>query len=269
MDQRKLKRKEAYLFMRTYSIYIIRNTVNNKVYIGQTCQSVQERFCQHLKPSTSKQRGSYKIYNAMKKYGRDKFYVETLENGIKESEIDRKEIEYIEKFNSFENGYNSTPGGDGKTISKIRDIETFRILYYGGVDLKDIAKKFNVHVETVKRTAESLGLPKRNNKITREYLEKYADRKTNIDIAIEMDVDEYTVTRAFKKYGIKRGKGCNNSNNRQNQKQLNEYQIRLFKDLWMKKEDLSVMANIFEVHKRTLFEYARKLGLPKRRYISD
>lgn len=253
--------------MRTYSIYIIRNTVNNKVYIGQTCQSVKERFCQHLKPSTSKQRGSYKIYNAMKKYGRDKFYVETLESGISESEIDQKEIEYIEKFNSFENGYNSTPGGDGKTISKIRDIETFRILYYGGVDLKDIAKKFNVHVETVKRTAESLGIPKRNNKITREYLEKYADRKKNIDIAIEMDVDEYTVTRAFKKYGIKRGKGCNNVNNKQNQNRIDQSQLETFMKMWMKKEDLLVMSDTFKVNQRTLFAYAKKLGLPKRRYI--
>lgn len=253
--------------LRTYSIYIIRNTVNDKVYIGQTCQSVKERFCQHLKPSTSKQRGSYKIYNAMKKYGRDKFYVETLETGISESEIDQKEIEYIEKFNSFENGYNSTPGGDGKTISRIRDIETFRILYYGGVDLKDIAKKFNVHVETVKRTAESLGIPKRNNKITREYLEKYADRKTNIDMVIEMDVDNYTITRAFRKYGIKRGKGCNNKKNKQNQYKLNQDQMELFKTMWMKKEDISVMEETFGIKSHTLFDYAKRLNLPKRSCI--
>ena len=30
--------------MREYSIYIIRNTENEKVYIGQTCQSVVERL---------------------------------------------------------------------------------------------------------------------------------------------------------------------------------------------------------------------------------
>ena len=30
-------------------VYIIRNTVNDKVYIGQTTQSIEERFKQHLR----------------------------------------------------------------------------------------------------------------------------------------------------------------------------------------------------------------------------
>lgn len=59
---------------RAYSIYIIKNTINNKVYIGQTSQSVDERFREHMKPSTIKKRGNYKIYNAIEKYGKENFY---------------------------------------------------------------------------------------------------------------------------------------------------------------------------------------------------
>jgi hypothetical protein len=58
--------------MRTGSIYIIKNTVNDKVYIGQTTMAVHERFMVHMKPSTAKLRRNYKLYNAVTKYGRDK-----------------------------------------------------------------------------------------------------------------------------------------------------------------------------------------------------
>ena len=117
---------------RLYSIYIIRNTVNNKVYIGQTCRSVHERFMQHLKPSVSKQRGTYKIYNAINKHGKDKFYIEVLETNICADDIDNREIYYIDLYNSYNNGYNSTLGGDCKTISKVQDIVLLKQLFEEG-----------------------------------------------------------------------------------------------------------------------------------------
>ena len=93
---------------RSYSIYIIKNKINKKVYIGQTCQSPKERFAQHMKPSTHKTRGSYKLYNAIKKYGKENFYFEVLEKNISKKEIDEKEIYYINLYDSYYNGYNST-----------------------------------------------------------------------------------------------------------------------------------------------------------------
>ncbi len=59
--------------MRTGSIYIIKNTINDKVYIGQTTMTVHERFMSHKKPCVLKQRSTYKLYNAMNKYGSDNF----------------------------------------------------------------------------------------------------------------------------------------------------------------------------------------------------
>lgn len=213
--------------MREYSIYIIRNKVNDKVYIGQTSQSVKERFNQHKKPSTIKKRGSYKIYNAMQKYGIENFYVETLETGISESAIDAKECEYIEKFDSFRNGYNSTPGGDSKTISKIEDVELFKDMYLRKIELKEIANHFCVHKITVRRTADALGLPSRVDRVTKEYLLENKDKKMNIEMAKELNVDPETISRAFKRFGIPRGKGCNNFRNKQNQVRQIEGQLSI------------------------------------------
>ena len=108
---------------REYSIYIIRNKINDKVYIGQTSQSVAVRFSQHMKPSTTKQRGTYKIYNAVNKYGKENFYYEILEEHLTSEQADEREVYYIKQFNSYENGYNSTRGADTKTISKVQDVE--------------------------------------------------------------------------------------------------------------------------------------------------
>lgn len=253
--------------MRTYSVYIIRNTVNEKVYIGQTIQTIEERFKQHLKPSVHKQRGNYKLYNAMRKYGKENFYVELLEENISADEIDAKEIQYIEEYDSFFNGYNSTKGGDGKTISKIDDVELFKELYLKGAEIETLAMIFNVNKVTVRRTACSLGMPKRVFKVTKEYLIKNI-RKTNKKMAKELNVDEETITRAIKRYGIRRGKGCNNTKNKQNQPKLSKADKEEFKRMW---NDVNVpvtdIAKKLNIHIRTVYEYKERLGLPNRRSI--
>jgi group I intron endonuclease len=210
-----INKKEKHT-MKKYSIYIIRNKKNEKVYIGQTCNSIEERFRQHMKPSTIKKRGSYKIYNAISKYGSENFYCELLEGNIKAKDVDEKEIYYIELYNSYYNGYNSTHGGDSKTISKIQDVDLLIKLFEDNYEYQEIANEFNVCKETVVRTLRSIGL-KRNNKISEEYLINNT-HKTNIEIANEFNVDPMTVGRAFKKYDIKRGTGCSNKLNKQNMK---------------------------------------------------
>lgn len=108
-------------------IYKIENIINHKVYIGQTSQErgFKDRYCR-------KGRGIERVYNsylyeqkhnrcynvhlfkAIEKYGFDAFVVdEIFDVALTEYELNEKEIFYIEKFDSFRNGYNSTLGGDG------------------------------------------------------------------------------------------------------------------------------------------------------------
>ena len=108
--------------MKTGQIYIIKNKINNKVYIGQTTTNYKTRFIQHCKPSCVRTR-HYKLYNAIKKYGKDNFYIELLETNIPIDKLNEKEISYIEEYNSFNKGYNATKGGDGRTINKQYDEE--------------------------------------------------------------------------------------------------------------------------------------------------
>lgn len=125
-------------------IYIIKNTVNGKVYIGQTRVSVDLRWKEHLRHA---QYGDQVINRAMRKYGVDKFYIETLEI-CDVSIIDEREIYYIDLFDSTNKtkGYNVSLGGSTpKFKRKALSISDLVDLYVNkGFTLSEIANKFEV-----------------------------------------------------------------------------------------------------------------------------
>ena len=57
-------------------IYIIKNEVNNKVYIGKTIQKLENRWHDHL----SKWSNCRKLKEAMDQLGRENFYIQILED---------------------------------------------------------------------------------------------------------------------------------------------------------------------------------------------
>lgn len=227
--------------MRKGSIYIIKNKCNDKVYIGQTMQSVENRFKQHSKPSTIKKRGTYKLYNAFKKYGINNFYFEILEEEISKNELNSKEIYYIEKYNSYKLGYNSTNGGESKAICKITDIELLKEMFFSGKKYEEIANFFKVSKVTVQRTLHSLKI-KRNLILTKEYLLKNKDIKTNKQIAKEFNISPASVSRAYKRYNIKKGTGSLNILNIQNKSKITKEMLERF--VYLPNKDIAEKLNI-------------------------
>lgn len=97
------------------SIYLIVNLVNNKKYVGQTIQPIERRFKSHFYKGDSP-----KLYNALKKYGKSKFKLITLkcivttDFDILAKKLDESEIFYIQYYDSINNGYNISLGGQRK-----------------------------------------------------------------------------------------------------------------------------------------------------------
>ena len=60
-------------------IYKITNDINNKVYVGKTNLSIEERFAQHKKDAFKDKNEKRPLYSAMKKYGVNHFYIEQIE----------------------------------------------------------------------------------------------------------------------------------------------------------------------------------------------
>ena len=88
-------------------IYKITNTINNKIYIGQSVH-IKKRWSEHKSYYTDSQTP---LYKAMQKYGVEYFDFEIIEE-CSIAELDEKEQYYIQEFNSLvPNGYNIQLGG--------------------------------------------------------------------------------------------------------------------------------------------------------------
>lgn len=92
-------------------IYKITNNINNKIYIGQTVRNIKERFREHLKNANSESKQP--LYRAIAKYGKENFTIDIIEE-CNINKINEREIYYINKMNSYNNGYNATLGGEGR-----------------------------------------------------------------------------------------------------------------------------------------------------------
>jgi hypothetical protein len=96
-------------------IYIIRNYINSKVYVGQAIDPKQ-RFKGHIQDRNRKQYSSA-IDGAIKKYGKENFYYEILEESTEK--YNEREIYWINFFNSVSpNGYNILAGGQDPPVRK-------------------------------------------------------------------------------------------------------------------------------------------------------
>ena len=89
-------------------IYKITNKVNGKCYVGQS-RDIEARWAKHL--SAYKSSPEWELYRAFKKYGIAAFSFEVVEECTIE-ELNEREIYWIAQYDSFNNGYNMTLGGE-------------------------------------------------------------------------------------------------------------------------------------------------------------
>lgn len=101
-------------------IYVVHNSVNDKVYVGQTIQSLHDRWRAHGKLSSA--RGHGIIAKAIQKYGKINFHVREVATASNKTELDNLEKLWIILLRSSENncGYNRTLGGDGSLTEEAR-----------------------------------------------------------------------------------------------------------------------------------------------------
>jgi group I intron endonuclease len=106
-------------------VYVITNTVNGKVYIGKTINTVQRRWTLHKYLAKCGTAGYF--YNAIRKFGSDVFTLAILATANSLEELNQLEVKFIEQYNSRskKSGYNIRIGGEGgnfteETLKKIR-----------------------------------------------------------------------------------------------------------------------------------------------------
>ena len=146
-------------------IYIVKNKLNGKVYVGQSVE-IEIRWKHEINESLRLKYPKNKFIRALKKYGAENFEFSILEE-CKIEELDEKEIFYIKKYNSTVFGYNTSLGG--KTNRKV-DYNLFfeTVKNNPNISNSELAKKFGIVPDTALRIRSRLNLPRR--KFKREIL---------------------------------------------------------------------------------------------------
>lgn len=134
-------------------IYQIQNDINNKLYIGKTERTIEQRFQEHCLAAFEERNKNRPLYKAMRKYGLSHFHITLLEETT-EPEI--REQFWIEYLGTFKNGYNATLGGDGKHYC---DYDLIYALYKEGKTLKEIASILNYNIQTCTTALNHFNIP--------------------------------------------------------------------------------------------------------------
>ena len=84
-----------------------------KYYVGQTMKTIEQRAGKDgRRYGTFNETCNSKFANGIRKWGWNAFECKVLEE-VFEEDLDKLEKFYIEQFDSYKNGYNSTIGGEG------------------------------------------------------------------------------------------------------------------------------------------------------------
>ena len=165
-------------------IYKITNLKNNKVYIGETIQTLQSRWNQHKSVSLNPNGHghNYHLHNAIRKYGIENFIIEEIEECDDDIRFER-ETYYILVYESYnrEKGYNYIIEGTGASPYSTKQILD---LWNEGLKVKDIANKIKCHKGTISKRLHANGIT--HEEIIKRFSEYVSSRDSK-------PVEQYTL----------------------------------------------------------------------------
>lgn len=93
-----------------YKLYLVTNSVNEKVYVGLTIGTLENRLKQHFAAVRKGRKSAFA--NAIRKYGEQAFRIELLSTDAKTYEgLQEQEVLEIARRDAIRNGYNTAMGG--------------------------------------------------------------------------------------------------------------------------------------------------------------
>jgi len=190
---------------------MIRNSENDKVYIGSTTQKLNKRLNEHRSRAANGKR--YLLYDEMRKIGTDKFTIEPILEipGATQEEIHRAELDAIKGYPDKSNLLNTSLG-----IS-YKDIEYIVQEYQSGKAIKKIAKERGHCSKSVSSVLKREGIEIKDwNEIEKipildEDLKRlYVDEmKTTPEIAEMYGTSHQTILKRLRKIGIQPRRAVN------------------------------------------------------------
>lgn len=135
-------------------IYMVKNNVNGKVYIGQTIETLPERRWQnHLSSIRCGIHKNTHLSSSVSRYGEESFSFSIIDSAESQEELDKLECHYINVYKTLNRkfGYNKRLGGrtgrlSAESIEKMRKTKTGRKL--SSTHRENIRKSLLGHTRT-------------------------------------------------------------------------------------------------------------------------
>jgi len=136
-----------------YLVYKVVNKRTNMTYIGSTTKSIESRKKDHIQKA-GKGTG-HKFHSNLSTYGFDAFEWKQIDTANNVNELATKEKDYIIKYDSKENGYNGSQGGEfKKTIYQYNIVDGSLINSY--YSLENASNAINASNKTISKTCLSV-----------------------------------------------------------------------------------------------------------------
>lgn len=174
-------------------IYKVTCKNTNKIYIGKSESSVENRWNGHCRAAFLKSHGDYNFpfHRAIRKYGVDNFIIETIDTSNDSEKLKQKEKYWINFYDSYYNGYNATLGGDGNCKYNYDEIVNYYLQHENSLTLT--CQHFNIYDQVVYTALKSKNIDYKNLPKSRrkKYKQKILCVELNLIFDSMADVDKY------------------------------------------------------------------------------
>lgn len=184
-------------------IYKITNDINQKIYIGQTTKTLEQRLKGHISDAIHGTDVNRPLLNAIRKYGAEHFKIELIEK-CDSSIINEREIYWISYYDAYYTGYNAALGGQGTRLydqNIILDLlhqgktcsEIINIVHCGKDTVYTTAHKNDFHLtgKTIKKDNRI----KQYSKLNHEYLRTFNNSHEAMQWCIQNGFSKVQTTR--------------------------------------------------------------------------
>jgi group I intron endonuclease len=151
-------------FKNLNGIYKITQISNNKVYIGQTKTRFIKRYWHHVWKLRDNSHDNKYMQNTWNKYGEDDFTFEIIHVLDENEDLDELETMYINKYDSYNNGFNLTTGGEGKKDCPMSD--------YAKKVVGEKNRQHNLGKKHSEVTRQKMSISSPHRKLTKEHINK-------------------------------------------------------------------------------------------------
>ena len=132
-------------------VYVIKNEINGKMYVGVTTKTIEERWKQHLYDGKREKMLKRKFYSDLSIYGEGAFSISELED-VEDDKRFQKEQYWVDRLDTFKNGYNETYGGDGRKTTGKEEDSVIASDYNKGMTITEIAIKSGKDCHTIRNS---------------------------------------------------------------------------------------------------------------------